>query len=63
MKFCLEITMDNAAFEESEREVSRILKELASRLDSGDYPLNLGVVFYLRDVNGNLLGQAEIKGD
>jgi hypothetical protein len=59
MKFVMKVTMDNAAFEEDDRELSRILRKLADDLDR--YTLTPGVGFYLLDINGNPVGDAKIK--
>ena len=54
----LKIETVNAAFENHIRvEIARILREVASRLeDDVDSP-----PFYLRDSNGNLVGELTIK--
>lgn len=64
MNFLLNISTDNAAFEEGglEAEVSRILRELADRIDGvhvePEQPLRLF------DVNGNRVGYALLsEGD
>lgn len=46
----------NAAFEEEpEREVARILRDLASKLENGQRPE------FLRDINGNKVGKVEYR--
>lgn len=46
----------NAAFEEEpEREIARILRELASKLENGQHPESL------RDINGNKVGKVEYR--
>ena len=60
MLFVLEIECDNAAFENRNAEVSRILNELVYKLTiEPEDTLNFG----LRDVNGNLVGGAEFFPD
>ena len=62
MKLTIEITLDNAAFEDDGvAEVTRILESLASRLPE---PLrDTNGALNLHDVNGNHVGTAEIIGD
>jgi hypothetical protein len=57
MKLTLEINMDNAAFDEDGYfvEAARILREAADRLEIGN---DSG---YLRDINGNRVGQFGIE--
>lgn len=58
-KFILELDTDNDAFGgEWERgaEIARILRETADRVEGGSWNL-----FKLLDINGNTVGQAEIK--
>lgn len=51
----INIEMDNAAFDECESaEISRILHELADRMECGISPVTI-----IRDHNGNRIGQAE----
>lgn len=49
--FRLEIECDNAAFEEREHEVARILQYVAKRVRDGE----TGAV--VRDLNGNTVGE------
>jgi hypothetical protein len=58
MKIHIEIETDNAAFEggNAGREVSRILRELATKLE--DWPGENEWAIGLRDFNGNKVGQA-----
>jgi len=58
MEFTLSFNMDNAAFQfEPEQEVSRILLEVAEKVE-------LGVTrTIIRDANGNKVGGWEITGD
>jgi hypothetical protein len=66
MRYVLEITCDNAAFEpegdEPDRisgiEISRILREQAERWDG--WNLQVGHEQALRDINGNLVGTAKL---
>lgn len=55
MKYTIEIKMDNAAFDVPEFELARILKKLASELETE------GVLNEKRllDINGNMVGTAE----
>ena len=57
MKARIQITMNNAAFDEPATELARILRELADDVEQGQDAKNL------RDVNGNKVGSFEIKGD
>ncbi len=50
--FEVKINLENAAFEDRENEVSRILIDLSRRV------LNLSDAFMLQDVNGNTCGIA-----
>ena len=60
MTFSLEITCNNAAFEEGAHlEVARILRELADRLEADETIKQLK----LRDVNGNTVGTARFAGN
>lgn len=54
MRLALEITMDNAAFEES-GELTKILEGVAKRLDH-EHPHKAGDSGALRDSNGNHVG-------
>ena len=59
-QFRMYVTMDNAAFEGSERrELARILQDIATRLEQGEEDFD----YYqtLRDANGNDVGRAGIK--
>jgi len=55
--FQINLNTDNDAFTDPTREVARILRALADRLEGAspgeDYPL--------RDINGNKVGQAVFK--
>lgn len=56
MKFILEIDCDNAAFEpDAKREIARILRRAASKIDDNDS------YQHLRDINGNKVGKWEIE--
>lgn len=53
--FTLRIETDNEAFADCPKaEIARILRETADRLESGRY------VNKLRDLNGNIVGSAEL---
>jgi hypothetical protein len=60
-RFRLSIEIDNAAFfneigkADPAPELVRILRELADRLESGEDP---SALLHIRDVNGNMVGQA-----
>ena len=57
MEFKLNIKMDNAAFDQHvEGELARILHKLAQDVN------NMKSEYTIRDINGNIIGQAEIKG-
>ena len=53
----IQITMNNAAFDEPATELARILRELADDVEQGQGAKNL------RDINGNKVGSFEITGD
>lgn len=61
-KFVMYFSTDNAAFDESPaREVSRILSEIAEKIESQD-----AVPDYfqtIRDINGNDIGRYAVKPD
>jgi hypothetical protein len=50
------IETENAAFEDTQAELSRILRELATEIDKGLRQGGQG--WQLRDVNGNRVGNA-----
>ena len=57
MTFTLQISMDNAAFDQNvEGELTRILHKLANDVN------NMENEYTIRDINGNKIGVAEIKG-
>jgi hypothetical protein len=58
MKFVMEVTMNNAAFNDDGSELPRILHKLADDLER--YDIAPGVGFYLLDINGNHVGDAKI---
>ena len=51
MTFTVKIETGNAAFFRSQREVARILRDIANRLENGHEPVVL-------DINGNTVGEA-----
>lgn len=61
MQLIIKMNMDNAAFDASGTEASRILRGLADKLElelsSDPFDTNIG----LRDINGNTVGYAIIK--
>jgi len=60
MKLKIQITMDNAAFEEAQgRESARILRELAERIEDSS-TLDPGLWATLHDMNGNKVGTAKV---
>jgi hypothetical protein len=61
MKCTIKINMDNAAFEDKNSELARILAYLSSRL-AAQYTLHVGHHQPLLDYNGNVVGILEIKG-
>lgn len=64
MKFTLEISMDNAAFENREGgEVNRILEVLRQEIFREFPSLLPGTTINLRDINGNKVGLAEVRED
>lgn len=63
MKFVLNFSMDNLAFDEgaAPAEVARLLRAVADEIESaGDVPRQFQT---LRDVNGNRIGQWAAKPD
>ena len=65
MRFKLNLTCDNDAFEptdaECDGEVARILRELADRVERGELDLPVGMrvnTKVLHDINGNDVGRA-----
>jgi len=58
MKFTMKVTMNNAAFKDDDRELSRLLRVVADGLEH--YAPEPGVSFYLVDINGNHVGDAKI---
>lgn len=59
MKLTIEITMDNAAFESATGfETARILKAYADKIE--DHELDVADKWPLRDVNGNVVGEARV---
>lgn len=50
-EFALNVKTDNAAFEDAPEELSRILREVADKVQAG---YGSGVIF---DVNGNRVGE------
>lgn len=61
MTITITISTDNAAFEDSPSwEVIRILRELADKLLMSNSS-NLPKLLWLRDVNGNVVGQFVTK--
>ena len=57
MKLRIEIECDNAAFDDNEGEIERILTDLGSRLPTGNP--HLGDSYILHDANGNWVGYAK----
>lgn len=56
MRYFVEIYTDSAAFEDAPgAEISRILRELADRVDGYSFN-NPKTVFPIRDINGNRVG-------
>lgn len=59
LQFRLTVNCDNAAFEESpEREIARILRTTAARLEQNE---SFDTYQNLRDLNGNVVGTAGLK--
>lgn len=58
-KFTLNVEMDNAAFDNREWELSRILKELADQTIRGDF--NESYDGKVRDINGNVVGIVKVE--
>lgn len=55
--FTLSIKTDNAAFEDPNAEVARILRDAAERVEQG---FSRGL---LRDINGNTVGDFDFAGE
>jgi hypothetical protein len=63
MQYFIEINLDNAAFEDKPGlEVSRILHELAERVEGYSFN-NPNTTFPVRDINGNRCGSHGYKSD
>lgn len=62
MHITISIDTSNAAFEDG-RELSRILKELAFRMDGWKGAPGLNQTFPLYDINGNTVGHFEARED
>ena len=64
MKFKVEITTDNAAFEGSywSTEVARILRTLAIQLEEVGRAMHVQPEILIRDINGNTVGKATTRG-
>ena len=60
MKVTIEIQCDNAAFEDLNGEVSRILRVLAKRVDTSPKSLE---DMRLMDLNGNKVGQMVVSDE
>lgn len=54
--FKLQIACENAAFEDRDAELARILRELAQRIEAGEHLEGGGCI--VRDINGNVVGTA-----
>lgn len=54
-KLTIEINLDNAAFEEGQYEIARILQQLADTAENGSLRTTS-----LRDINGNKVGHVQI---
>ena len=65
MTIKIEIDCDNAAFEDRPGdEVARILRALAASVDGfSKVGLSRGRRSFLRDINGNCVGMAEVVGE
>jgi hypothetical protein len=59
-KFTVQMTCDNAAFEEPGPEVARILLELSRKVAGGFFDRDCGLLI---DENGNEVGAWEWTGD
>lgn len=62
MKFKVNITTDNSAFEGScwSGEVARILRTLAGQLDEVGRATHVAPEILIRDINGNTVGEAKV---
>ena len=64
VKFKLEITCDNSAFDAALcTETARILSEAARKIRGADEEDASGIGFSLMDLNGNKVGRAEFIDD
>jgi len=62
-QFKMSIDLGNAAFEESSCELVRLLRETATRLESGvDFEWNneLRLTENIKDINGNTVGRFKV---
>lgn len=56
-KFVVELELENAAFEELEYELARILRVIAEKVEGGKFS------GYAWDTNGNTVGNFQIKDE
>lgn len=62
MKAVIKIRMDNSAFSNNNAmELARVLKDLSFKMIENGNDLDVGDLFSVRDINGNRVGQLEIK--
>lgn len=63
-KFMLNITTGNASFGDNEweerAELSRILREVADRINNGD---DIGMFRNIKDIDGNIVGTFALKDE
>ena len=62
MQATLTIQMDNAAFEENSVELARILQDIADKIEQRGGVV-AGDSFVAMDLNGNRVGELEVKAD
>lgn len=59
----LYIDTDNAAFDDMQAEVGRIVRELGEAIERGAVAIEDGAKKPLRDVNGNRVGAMVVEGN
>lgn len=64
MQLKISFGMDNAAFEMPGPEAARIVREIADKLEGFTFSKpNAGVIYPIRDVNGNRIGSYSYERD
>ena len=63
MRITMTVAMDNEAFTDPAAEVSRILSEIALRVNLGGVDLTSEQGFRVFDINGNTVGYFDVRPD